>query len=149
MSVSTAPAAKAAIFAAVRAQISDSSVLVCYTAPASNDRPNDILAVGDVFNRVTTPTVMMGSGGTGWITEVYMVCVAVSSFRGGNDFQSTEWAAWNLIADIESAVRSDPSLGGVVIDAYPADSSVSTAWEDNAKGVLAEGSVNIRCTAQI
>jgi hypothetical protein len=147
MTSTTIPAAKQAIFDAVRNQITDGAVLVVYSQPGV-DHPNDIVAVGNV-RRTTKPVTFIGSGGDGWIEETYRVDVVVSVFRSGDDFQGTEWAAWDLIADIEAAVRTDPSLGGVVIAAYPEASTLEAGWSADHKGVLAEGDCTIFCTARI
>lgn len=140
------PVAKQALFNAVRNQITDPSVLLVWTQPVI-DHPGDIVALGDV-ERTAKPIVMIGSGGAGWIEEEFHITTIVSVFRAGDDFEGTEWHAWDLLDAIENAVRIDPSLAGTVIVAEPTDSHMKVAWTADHKGILAEGEIVVRCVAR-
>lgn len=129
--VSTVPAAIAAIAAAIQAQIAaaaDTTTELFVGTPAQA-RPNTMIVVATDVRRVPEKAATVGSGGRNWIEEKYTVVVEVTVAKAVQAPTpvtgplSVVDRAWQLVAYVESAVRSDPSLAGTVLEAYPARSS--------------------------
>lgn len=141
----------AALVAGITAQVNDPEVLVTsYTEGIRN--PNDIILVGTV-NRTASPVGVVGSGGAGWLHEQYTIDVTVSSYNGGDE-AIVPWAtitarAWALTAAVEAFVRSDPSLGGVLLAMRPQSSTADGRWDDNDTGRFVDVVTPIYCSAQI
>lgn len=145
--VSTAPAAKVFLVAAITAQIADPDVSVLYDSPGPFVE-KDVIAVGRVMRDMRI-SHMVGSGGTGWIDEDYSIEIQVAVFRGGDDAAAVDARAWQLIAAVETTIRNDPSLGGLVIVAHPARSATDGTWENSHKGRLVDASIEVRIQARI
>ena len=100
--------------------------------------PADAISIGAVrFSE--QPQTFIGSGGTFWLNEKYTVTIEINSWQGDVDADSTSTQAiqvnnraWQLFDYVADAVRSDPSLGGLVNDAYPS-SVTSTGPERTQK----------------
>jgi len=152
--VSTVPAVKAYLFAQLKAKLTPdpiqtaSSLTVFYDEPGPN-QPDDIVVVGACKSRQVTPFQMVGSGGRGWLYEKYMLEVTVACFRGGDNAQLIYERAYALTGQIETAVRSDPSLGGLVTQAHPAGSHDDPQWETQHKGRTVAVVIDIDVEAEI
>lgn len=149
--VSTAPQVKAYLFTQLQTAITPvtgSSLLVCYDEPGPNE-PDDIVSVGDVTTRTTTPLAMVGSGGAGWLIEDYSIEVVVDCYRGGDDPQTVTERAWALIGQVETVVRNDPSLGGLAIEAKPGSCRSESMWDDAHKGRRVRVTVAVDVQAQL
>jgi hypothetical protein len=125
-----------------------SPVIVQYGDMGTNVPPC-FIAVGATVTVVNTPREMVGTGGAGWLEERYRVEVQVSAFVGGDNFQSTAEAAYLMWQAVASTVRADPSLGGLVITAFPASHDLTQLWEQNHKGPTAEIRAEIEVHARI
>jgi hypothetical protein len=75
--------------------------------------------------------------------------VQVAVWRGGSDAVAVDARAWALIAAVETAVRNDPSLGGLVTVASPIRSTADGTWEESHKGRLVDASVEVLINAFI
>lgn len=127
--VSTVPKAITAILTAVKARLSaagETDVLVCVGTPMAND-PTDIIQIASDVRRRVNPNAFVGSGGAGALEENYTIDVTVSCARQVATPQTDSIAlsnrVWELVAYVENAVRTDPSLGDVVVVAWPGQST--------------------------
>jgi hypothetical protein len=111
--------------------------------------PPCFIAVGASVQAVNAPFEMVGTGGAGWIKETYRVEIQVSAFEGGSNFQATAEAAYTMWQAVAGVVRADPSLGGLVIVAWPASHDLAQSWEQNHKGPTAEIRAEIEVEARI
>lgn len=148
--VSTVPAVRSYLRSAIVAQIADPTVQV-FDGVESTNVADDVVLVAGV-QRQSSRSAMVGNGQQHALEETYQLEVRVSCFRGGGeDYAPTVDArAWALIAQVESVVRSDMSLGGLVLTARPGISQSSgPQWEDEHKGVICEVFMNIDCYAQL
>ena len=156
MAVSTVPAAETYITSAIStAAASDSlynEILICKGEPGM-DLPNDVIAVGYPETRRTVePRFFIGSGGTGWLYETYEVDITISTWQGGGASQAATVSqrAWTLAGYVESAVRTDPSLGGAVLISYPMDTNGGDPqWTEDPIGLGATITLTVRCEARI
>jgi hypothetical protein len=108
---------------------------VAYIELAANYDPFDSVVIGDAHTRTAKREQMVGTGGAGWLFESYSVDLQIVSWQGGNNFQPVTDRAWRLLGLVEGFLRSDPSCGGLVIEAYPAASKSSAGYMDNGKGI--------------
>jgi len=144
---STVPAAVTYIHSHITTAINDAAVLVSYGPPGTN-QPDDMIVVGNV-NREVGPIQMVGSGQAGWLDEIYTIDVIASVFRGGDNGQTVMERAAALADVVVAVVRTDPSLGGAVIVAYPTTVDYEQNWDDQHKGRVVDATVTIRCRARI
>lgn len=141
---SSIPAARAWILAQLQAQYpAASGVLVCLDEPGTY-QPDDIIAVGDV-HQTYSPEASVGSGGRGWLREDYTITVTVDTFRGGEDAAGTFAEARAMADTVVAVVRSDPSLGGAVDRAMPANVTHTGAWDEDHKGRQCVIEIGIDC----
>lgn len=127
--ISSVPAAQTAILTAIKAQISAqddpttaSQVVVCLGEEPTLDEPADVIRTGEVRRPITVDT-FIGSGGQDWLNEEYELDVVVSCWTGDGDPTAIVARAWQLVGYVETAVRTDPSLGELVDMAYPSEST--------------------------
>lgn len=147
------PTVKAYLFAQFQANITpnanpDYPLLVSYDLPGTN-QPPEMVVVSSVENRTTEPYQMIGSGASGWIYERYELSVIIAVFRGGDDAQDVYERAYAILGQVESIVRSDPSLGGLVVQAYPLHSRDEATWEQKRMGRIVTIEHTIRIEAQV
>lgn len=147
---STVPAVKAALFTLFQAQLTpgSSSLGVFYDEPGPN-QPDDIVSVGACKSRQVSGMAMVGSGGAGWLHELYTIEVTVACFRGGDDARAVLERAYSLCGQVETAVRADPSIGGLVLVARPVGSHDDPQWETQHKGRTIAIIIDIEIEAQI
>jgi len=144
---STVPAVKAALVAAITAAVGDPAVLVCYGPPGTY-APDDIIFVGDV-KRTVVAHAFVGTGAAGAFAEDYDVDVNLRSYRGGGSEQAAvaDARAWALVAFVDSAVRADLSLGGLVVKAEPATADSVLGYDGDHKGWICEVTCTVHCLA--
>lgn len=148
MSGSTITAVKAQLVALLTARPELASpVLVCYDEPGTN-LPDDIVSVGDAQRQVTVAT-MIGSGAAGWLDETIDLEIVVDVYRGGDDPQGAFERAAALADIVADTVRSDPSLGGLVLRAVPDKVEYVSSFEAERKGRLARVITHLMVTARI
>lgn len=148
--VSTVPSALAYLNTEIAAAYADdplaSQILVTFIDPGDGpDVPNDIIALGEVV-RTVEPVSLVGSGGQGWLNEEYEIECTVSSWTGSGPEQGDNTIplamiarAWQLVAYVETAIRTDPSLGDLVNVAYPmAATAPVVGWTEKPVGLAAE-----------
>lgn len=82
-------------------------------------RPNDRIIVATNVRRTVKPQVLMGSYQQGSLNETYTIDVLVSSYTGDNDPVTNMNRAWVLVGYVETAVRTDPTLGTDVLESHP------------------------------
>jgi len=148
---STVPQVKAYLFTQLQSTLTaeqGSSLLVCCDEPGPYE-PDDIVSVGDVTTRTTVPLAMVGSGGAGWLVETYSLEIVVDCYRGGDNPQAVAERAWSLIGQVETVVRTDPSCGGLVIEARPGECRSESAWDEQHKGRRVRVTVAVDVQAQI
>lgn len=145
--------AKAALLASLQTQIApadpDTALLICYDTPGTY-RPPDIIAVGAVTREITTAGMAGSMTVAGTLHVAFSIDVIVSVYRGGDDAQAVWERADDLVEDVITAVRADPTLGGAVLLAFPdrVDQPVAD-WEASHNGRVCECHVAIACTALI
>lgn len=153
ITVSAWDAAAAAVLAAVLTQPAvtqaGANILVQEGMPGP-DQPEDILIVNTGVHQTAVPHWMVGSGGSGWLEETFRVGVRIEVYRGGDDAPATRTRCKALADAVDVAVRTDPSLGGAVLWAYPASHTFSAAdWDSAGKGRLMSCEMEIECMARI
>ncbi len=140
--VSSVPAAVAYLASAIEEQAAaDALPIQIIVGDSGMTPPNDAIQIGEIHREVE-PLAMVGGGGTNWLYEKYSVAILASSWTGsgaddgGNAQQLALTArAWELVAYIETAVRLDPSLGGLDLSAFPTvSSSPGPEWTINQEG---------------
>lgn len=127
--VSVVPQVVAYLKTAIQTQLATTSTATLRNAtyvfagdPTTPNLPDDFICVGAI-SRTVTRMAFVGSGGRGALEEKFDVTVTVSSWRGGNTEEFVSNRAWTLIGFVEAAVRADPSLGGLVLQAFPSRST--------------------------
>ena len=146
--VSTVDAVKDYLFAQITAQINDTTVLVCYDPPGTFQE-DDLVAIGHDVTVTTGPHAFVGSGGAGWLMESYVLSLTVNVFRGG-DNATTVWKRAKVLSDaVDTVVRTDPTLGGVVQQAYPSLAQYTSGWSEDHSGRVTQVDKEITVEAVI
>jgi hypothetical protein len=145
--VSTVPAVKAYLLDLMQVALAGPDLQVYYSEPGPG-YPDDVVYLGDTEQQ-QKPTQMVGSGGAGWLFESYHQVVEVDVYRGGDDPQAVFERAAALVAQIESLVRSDPSLGARVITAFPSETHYESGLEESHMGRITHATMRISVEAQI
>jgi hypothetical protein len=144
---SSVPAAKLFLYNGITTQINDTAVLVSYDTPGPN-QPDDLVVIGAV-TRTVVPYQMVGSGQAGWLDETYTIEVIVDVFRGGDNARTAFERACTLADTVAFVVRTDPSLGGAVLVAHPAQVHYEGIWEDEHRGRRAVATIEVNCHMRI
>jgi hypothetical protein len=142
---SSVKAVRTALFHQLQANITGQNLLVSLGKPGTYD-PDDIVWVGNV-HRTTNPSHMVGSGGAGWLDESYQIQVTVEVYRGGDVEQTGFDRMCDLVDVVEAAIRTDPSVGGLVLWAYPQQVSYESDFEEDHKGRIAVAELLIHFNA--
>lgn len=145
--VSTVPAVKDYLFEQMTLALAGPNLEVFYSEPGPG-YPDDVVYLGDT-EQTQQPTQMVGSGGAGWLFELYHQVVEVDVYRGGDDPQGTFKRACELVAQIENIVRADPSLNSQVITAYPAGTAYESGWEESHAGRITHATMRITVDCRI
>lgn len=152
--VSTVPAVKSYMRDQVMTALQDQvipgfALVVCYDRPGQY-RPPEIVVIGKIYDRRVDGFTMVGSGGAGWLKEEYEFECIVDVFRPGESLQIEAYdRAWQLMSIVETVVRTDPSLGGLVIRARPDRSYDDSEWERDGKGWIVSITTRFTVCAQI
>lgn len=141
--VPSVPGVTAYIVAAIQNQITINEPLATaatigvYTGDEpTRDRPADIIKTGHVIMPLEV-TTFIGSGGPLWLNEDYELEITVSNWDGDGSMQPPTGVAraWQLMGYVTTAIRTDPSLGGLVDMAYPSHIEGGQAvWTENPVG---------------
>ena len=144
---STVPLAIGYLFDNIKTTIGDPAVRVSYGPPPPGATGDMIVIEG--VTREPVVARMRGSGGAGWIDEIYTIELNCWVFRGGDNGQPVYERAAALADVVESVVRTDPSLGGAVVVAAPSAVEYISTLDEEHRGILVEARVSIRCRATI
>lgn len=126
--VSTVPAAQTYLLKAIQAQITPSTTMVCVGTPPA-DLPTFIIQIGTGISRTVKRMATVGDGGQWFLEESYTIGIQISvametvatTVTTGPTAVSQK--AWELVAYVETAIRTTPSLGGLVLEARPGRST--------------------------
>jgi hypothetical protein len=146
--VSVVPQAIAALLSAVNTQVATdanaSTIDVVQGAPGP-DLPGDIIAIATEVRRSARIETFIGGGGTDWLNEDPEIICLVSCWNGDPDPTGVQARAYTLLGYIETAIRTDPSLGGLVDFAFPAETNDTGAqWTESPAGRLVEITVTVK-----
>jgi hypothetical protein len=147
--VSTVPSAVNQLQILIAAQANtDSLPILVQIGDLSLDLPNDYITIGQI-RRQQVPETFIGGGGQYWLNETYEVDVVASTWTGAGVEQALALTqrAWTLVGYIETAVRTDPSLGGVANNgmAYPLQSTTEgPVFSEQPVGLMVNVTVPIR-----
>lgn len=137
---STVPAVKTYVYntfvtaaATVPAPLADETQLLVVYGTPTDYTPDDMILVGDVVREVL-PNAIVGSGGQFALHEKYKVEYWVDVWRGGDQMQTVDQRAYTILGALEQALRTDPSFGGLVLEAWPLNSESVSDWDDGNKG---------------
>lgn len=147
--VSSAPAAKLALFNAIKANATiaaDATIAVCYGPPSLGDLAHDDWIAVQGYHRTTSSLAMVAGGGQFWLQENYTIEVVVSVYRGGDQAETVDERCAQLVACVENAVRTDPSLGGVVTEARPVEEQSEPSWDEEGRGRFTVSTLQIAVT---
>lgn len=145
--VSSVPAASAYLLTAIQQACAADPLyagMLIELGEATSNKPPDIITIGEV-RRTVEPRTLVGSGAQFWLNESYDITVDINTWVsvGDTDGSSTiasslNARAWQLVGYVETAVRTDPSFGGLVNEAYPHDvTSTGPIWaEPPASGLM-------------
>lgn len=149
--VYTAIAAQPNVITVTGASVATTTpILLCYIAPAGKYLPDDIIAIGEQIDVVDEVHALVGSGGPHAMQEQFSISGKCSSWRGGEQPLAALTAAKTLADLVTLSIRTDPSLGGAVLWAWPRDFRYRTGWSEQAEasGFLSEADFTIACRAE-
>lgn len=120
---SSVPGAIGAILSAITTAAAGdrSTMTICLGVPGTNVDDDIIWIDGEVARSLPVES-MIGSFGAQALREVYDLTINVSSFADSDDL-TVMTRAYQLAAYVESAVRSNPTLGGLVELCVPTGST--------------------------
>jgi hypothetical protein len=150
---SSAPGVRQYLYDSFTAQLTPdpnsitSSLLVCFDDPGPG-QPDDIVSVGKTHSNIGV-MALVGGGGAGWLDERYIVEITVDVYRGGDNAQGAYVRCSALCDALIAVVRTDPSLGGRVIEARPHSVAIDVEEEASHMGRRATGLVEIECFNRI
>ncbi len=148
--VSTVPAALSGLQTLIAAQVATDpnagQIVLCLGEPGM-DLPNDVIQIGIYVRRSVRPQTFMGSFQAQALEEDYDIDCVVSSWSGDADPVAIVNRAYQLVAYIETAVRTDPTLGNAVLEAYPSGTTGGNPeWSGDPVVRLVEITVSIHVT---
>lgn len=119
-----------------------------YGEPLNNE-PDDQIYLADV--RSDTQLIgMRGATGVGAMSEADTILLWVSVFRVDDTGKVPFERCADLVAQIVSLVRTDPTLGGTVLNAQPGQVTYpSPAATESGSGRLCETEIAIDCLTAI
>lgn len=150
----TVPAARTYLINAITTQVASAGLSepTCevYDSAPDHETEADVIAVCGA-RRTVQAMALVGSGGQFWRQEHYSIEVLIDCYQGGVDgaMEAVNLRAYQLLSLIETAVRTDPSLGGLVVQAAPASSESAPAWDDNHMGARCVITASIDVTATL
>lgn len=152
--VSTVPQARANLISAISALVATSGLTEpgceVYDSAPDHETENDIIAVCGA-RRTVESMALVGSGAQFWRQEHYSIEVMIDCFQGGANgaMEAVNQRAYALLALVETAVRQDPSLGGIAIQAAPASSDSVPSWDDAHMGARCLITAEIKVSATL
>lgn len=152
--VSTVPAARAYLISVITEQVTTAGLsepgCEVYDSAPDHETENDVIAVCGV-RRTVQPMALVGSGAQFWRQESYSIEVLIDCFQGGADgaMEAVNQRAYELLALVETAVRQDPSLGGIAIQAAPSSSDSTPSWDDTHMGARCVITAEIQVSATL
>lgn len=146
MASSSVAAAKAYLVTNIKLQAACADpVLVTYDDPGPYE-PDDIVMVGRIEGQSIPGRLTGGLGVTGALTEEYFIEVTVSCYRGGDQAQTAFEQGCTLTDAVVAVVRADATLGGNLVESWPAQTRHEPAvWDADHKGRVAEVTLHIFC----
>lgn len=125
--------------------------MVIKLGEAGVDWPNEGVILIGAVRRTLVPRTVIGSGAQFWLGEVFDITVTASTWIASGDADdnsvvSTQVSdrAWLLQSYVETAVRSDPSLGGLDLQAYPASTtSPGPTWSNGGFQCAIESVIHV------
>lgn len=147
MAASTIPAAKAALLSALRGRSGLSGVVVEWAAPVRPSPQAEAIYVDDAID-VQREWISLGAQR---LDETYALQVRVETiaYGDGSDVRQTvEERLWELVAEIEQAVRDDLTLGGVLHGKGAKPDGVDPFTYPTDDGWIAHALVRIDCMAR-
>lgn len=142
MATSTIPALKAALLALLAARANLSGVQVVWGAPLPNPGREFIALAGTEGEQQTAAIGRLRR------EEEYRLTIYCSTLREGQNQQACTERAFALVAEVEDAVRADPSIGGVVRTALvDGPFTLEEGATDSHRTALV--TISLLCTARI
>lgn len=118
------------LFATATASFADPPVKSDVSLPM-DDSSDDRVIVGGVTRHVEVLAVVGGMG-AGALKENYTVEFQVqATVYGGDPFPAVDDRAYAILDACEEALRNDPTLGGLVMWAYPSGSKSDHDQDEN------------------
>lgn len=147
MATSIIPAAKAALKATLDTALAGQGVAVFYGLPYTN-RPNELVAVANA--RESQEPRSLGNVSRTSNAELDIV-VSVSYGGGDGQQQVVTERAFAVLALVEAALRSDPTLGSTVIAAQPGEIELVETDDEEAAaaGRFADITVTVLVAARL
>lgn len=155
--VSTVPQALVYFQNALAAQLANDlykrNVTVFMGDPGIENTP-DLIEIDGNVERTPSHFALVGSGGKLAVYEKYGIVWKVSSFlRGATQVEISTplmQRAYQLVGYIETAVRTDPSFGGLLVEAWPGQTQGgSPKWNADRSGMLCELTGRVQCEAPL
>jgi hypothetical protein len=149
-STSTVDAALDALLTAFRAMSVVTSLTTpidVHEGPPDPSHTIDVIVVGDQIDQTYTPHVYRGDGGPGWLEEEFRVGVTVYVFRGADQGTQLRKRCTTIVGAIDDSIRNDPTLGNVVLTAYPVSHRYTSAFNTDNNGRIMRCEIEILCSA--
>lgn len=132
------PAAKLYVYNTLKTGLVAASgygLVVSYDAPGKY-QPADGVWVAGVINRALRPFGMTGAlSHANAMIEEYDLQVYIDCFRDGYDqAQAAYEAAYSQLAQVETLLRADPTLGGAVDMSWPQLADDTSSIDEKRKG---------------
>lgn len=124
--VSTVPAAIAALTSQIQTQVNTdpaATTILVIAGQEGADAPNDLIIVATNVRRSVAERTFIGDLSLDSLEETYTIEVLCSSWSGDPDPVPNMNRAWVLAGYVETAVRTDPTLGSEVLIARPSGST--------------------------
>lgn len=146
--MSTIPLAKERVLILIETALRPTlaNVSIEWGAPASeSELEREMVWFGDVkFDQ------QWGALGRRLRTEDYSISLVAQVFEPGDDEKSAETRAWAMFALIETALRSDPSLGNLLVPSAEIGEGTQTTFPvSDPEGWAARITVAVRCRARL
>lgn len=151
----TVPAAIDALLAAITTTVAADSqanqILIAEVLEQADD-PLEVILVAEAEETLSIKPFCFTGGMTARnsMFETYTLDVKVSKYEGSYLPDDLIQRTFVLCGYVENAVRSDPSLGGTVLVAYPESRRVlSPEWAGEVAGLLMEVTIPIHVEASL
>jgi hypothetical protein len=154
MSTTAVPAALTWLVAEISAQPAcvpdgEYSFTIFRGEPPAKFPWDQAIIIGAEIQRKLSKLAIVGGGGFEYLREDFTIKVEIHVFRGGDDEPTIEARLWALVNAVETAVRTDLSLGGAVSEAWPTTMDYTSGWAPNGNGRYVTASIDIDCWAAI